>query len=186
MAEKLDFIGPGSIPQWKRAAEQLSQKYYDDALDEAAGNEKDYLPNYWEGPEDVSRALAETPRDSDTNIFTPDLTLAHLGPIELPVVRMHILAYYVTEAVEKNTGWNLNINKEFVRLGGLRGSAVPSRSKRGITSILMKSTQNVKVNQIHDAVSARDAGFDGPEKVGMFTKIKEALGMHGDDQGAQP
>lgn len=183
-SNQIDLIGPGSINQWKKAANILSESAYNDAIDESRKDQQS-MPNYYDSPEDVSRALAETPGDSDRNIFTTDLTLAHMGPIELPCVRMHILCYYVTETVEETLNWNLGVNKKLVRLGGIRGSAVPSRAKRGITSILMKSTQNVKVNQIQDIVSKSDAGFDGEEKAGIFQKIKDTLGLGSQNDGVR-
>ena len=183
-SKNIDLIGPGSINQWKKASAILGDNLYSDAIDESR-RDVNGMPNYYDSPEDVSRALAETPNDRDPNIFTTDLTLAHLGPVELPCTRMHILCYYVTETVEETLGWNLSVNKKLVRLGGIRGSVVPSRAKRGITSILMKSTQNVKINQIQDVVGKTDAGFDGEQKVGMFQKIKDSLGIGASEDGKQ-
>jgi hypothetical protein len=178
MTNELEFIGPGKIEQWKTAAQTLSDKVYRDAVEDTGQENDNRVPNYWEGPEDVSRALAETPNDSDKNIFTPDLTLAHSGPVELPSLRMHILAYFSTEALEETTGWHLDIGKKLLRMGGIRGTAVPSRSKRGITSILMKSTQNVKVHEIKDVVATPDAGFDPEKKGSAWDKISGALGLN--------
>lgn len=173
MNEDIEFIGPGTINQWERAKQIVKDNAYGEAVrDNDAPN---VLPNYWDGPEDVSRALAETPRDFDKNIYTEDMTLAHLGPIELPSVRLHLLTYFALESIEHVTNWNLELNKEHIRMGGLRGTLVPSRSKKGITAVLMKSNQTVKVNKIEDVVSKKDA-FDG-EKESFFDQIKSAIGL---------
>jgi hypothetical protein len=175
MANDLEFIGPGSVNQWKKAKQILGEDAYKEALEE--DGKPSGLPNYWDGPEDVSRALAETPRDFDKNVYTEDMTLAHLGPVELPSLRLHLVTYYALESIEEITNWSLALNKEHIRLGGIRGTTVPSRSKKGITAVLMKSNQTVKINKIEDVLGSKDA-FDGEEKQGFFDKIKGFMGVH--------
>jgi len=140
--------------------------------------ERAKMPEVFESPEAISKALLETDRYQTMAINT-DSTKGNLNPKELRQVRADggvILEIEEAEGMAQMNGINLDMMITKIKTNGHQGLLnTTSRSKSGWVSVLAKTDKHINIQSMEQYASDISDGFNEQVSQSVGDKLRNNL-----------
>jgi len=140
--------------------------------------ERAKMPEVFESPEAISKALLETDRYQTMAINT-DSTKGNLNPKELRQVRADggvILEIEEAEGMAQMNGINLDMMITKIKTNGHQGLLnTTSRSKSGWVSVLAKTDKHINIQSMEQYASDISDGFNEQVSQSIGDKLRNNL-----------